>query len=89
MTISGLRSTTFSLTVLMVIQSFQVFDVVFVLTGGGPGASTGLLLTYAYRQGFGARQQGYTSAIGVVISLVVLVFTVLWWRSQRTGEDEA
>ncbi len=88
-TIPGLRPTTFFLTVLMVIQSFQVFDIVFVLTGGGPGVSTELLVTYAYRQGFGARQQGYASAIGVVIFLVVLVFTVLWWRSQRHQEDEA
>jgi multiple sugar transport system permease protein len=88
-TIPGLRPTTFFLTVLTVIQSFQVFDMVFVLTGGGPGVSTELLVTYAYRQGFGARQQGYASAIGVVIFLVVLVFTVLWWRSQRHGEDEA
>jgi multiple sugar transport system permease protein len=88
-TIPGLRPTTFFLTVLMVIQSFQVFDVVFVLTGGGPGVSTELLVTYAYRQGFGSRQQGYASAIGVVIFLVVLLFTVLWWRSQRKGEDEA
>lgn len=87
-TIPGLRPTTFFLTVLMVIQSFQVFDIVFVLTGGGPGVSTELLVTYAYRQGFSARQQGYASAIGVVIFLVVLAFTVLWWRSQRRSEDE-
>ena len=87
-TIPGLRPTTFFLTVLMVIQSFQVFDIVFVLTGGGPGVSTELLVTYAYRQGFGARQQGYASAIGVVMFLVVLAFTVLWWRSQRRSEDE-
>ena len=88
-TVPGLRPTTFFLTVLMVIQSFQVFDVVFVLTGGGPGVSTELLVTYAYRQGFGARQQGYASAIGVVIFVVVLLFTVLWWRSQRDREAEA
>ncbi len=88
-TIPGLRPTTFFLTVLMVIQSFQVFDIVFVLTGGGPGVSTELLVTYAYRQGFGAREQGYASAIGVVILIVVLAFTVLWWRSQRGQEDEA
>jgi multiple sugar transport system permease protein len=87
-TVPGLRPTTFFLTVLTVIQSFQVFDIVFVLTGGGPGVSTELLVTYAYRQGFGARQQGYASAIGVVIFAVVLLFTVLWWRSQRDREAE-
>ena len=83
-----LRPTTFFTTVLMVIEVFQVFDVIRVMTGGGPAGATELLVTYAYSQGFQARREGYGSAIGVVVFLVILVATVLWWRVQRSAEDE-
>jgi multiple sugar transport system permease protein len=81
-----LRPTTVFLVVLGVIESFQVFDVVYVLTGGGPGNATEMLVTYAYAEGFDARRQGYAAAIGVVTYLVVLVLTVLWWRRQKAQE---
>lgn len=83
-----LRPTTFFLVVLTVIESFQVFDVIYVMTGGGPGNSTQVLVTYAYATGFDSRRQGYAAAIGVVVYLVVLVFTVLWWRVQRRRDTE-
>ncbi|WP_432510937.1 carbohydrate ABC transporter permease [Kineococcus sp. SYSU DK001] len=84
-----LRPTTFFVTVLMVIEVFQVFDVVRVMTGGGPAGATDILVTYAYTQGFQARRQGYGSAIGVVVFLVILVATVFWWRLQRRSEEES
>ncbi|GAA4973331.1 sugar ABC transporter permease [Kineococcus glutinatus] len=84
-----LRPTTFFLTVLLVIETFQVFDLVWVMTGGGPAGGTELLVTYAYGQGFNARREGYGSAIGVVVFVVVLAATALWWRAQRASEDEA
>ncbi|MGI4894681.1 MAG: carbohydrate ABC transporter permease [Janthinobacterium lividum] len=83
-----LRPTTFFTTVLMVIEVFQVFDVIRVMTGGGPAGSTEILVTYAYSQGFQARREGYGSAIGVVVFLVILLATVVWWRIQRDAEDE-
>lgn len=83
-----LRPTTFFLTVVLVIETFQVFDLVFVMTGGGPGVSTELLVTYLYAEGFEARRQGYGTAIGVVVLVVVLAFTAVWWRAQRHTEDE-
>ncbi len=83
-----MRPTTFFLTVMMVIETFQVFDIVWVMTKGGPAGSTELLVTYAYSQGFAARREGYGSAIGVVVFVVVLAATVLWWRAQRSSEDD-
>nr|WP_231126399.1 sugar ABC transporter permease [Motilibacter aurantiacus] len=50
-TLPALRPTTFFLVVMMVITTFQVFDVIFVLTGGGPGNATQMLVTYAYAAG--------------------------------------
>jgi ABC-type sugar transport system permease subunit len=83
-----LRPTTFFLAVIMVIETFRTFDVVYVMTGGGPRRATELLVTYSYAQGFDARAQGYGSAVGIVVFLVVLVGTVLWWRVQRRSEAD-
>ena len=83
-----LRPTTLFLVVLGVIESFQVFDVVYVLTGGGPGNATEMLVTYAYAEGFDARRQGYAATIGVVTYLVIGVLTALWWRRQQAQEAD-
>jgi len=77
---------TFFLLIMNVIYSFHVFDIVFVLTKGGPGDSTNVLVTYAYDTGFVTRDQGYAAAIGMVLLLVTLVFTVVQWRASRTRD---
>ncbi|MFD4374350.1 carbohydrate ABC transporter permease [Streptomyces sp. NPDC058486] len=82
-TIPSLAPTTFFLLVIGIINSFQVFDIVYVMTGGGPGNSTTMLVTYAYTAGFDQRRQGYASAIGVVLYLIVLILTVVQWRLSR------
>ena len=63
---------TFFLLIMNVIASFQVFDLIFVMTGGGPGNSTSVLVTYAYRNGFQIREQGYGAAIGIVILIITI-----------------
>jgi multiple sugar transport system permease protein len=77
---------TFFLLVMNVIYSFQVFDVVYVMTGGGPGFSTSVLVTYAYQNGFVTREQGYAAAIGIVLLVLTLVFTALYWRASRARD---
>lgn len=85
-----LGPSTFFLLVMSVIYSFQVFDIVFVLTNGGPGSSTEVLGTYAYKTAFGAaRDQGYGAAIGVVIFFFTLIFTLIQWRTNRTRDEVA
>lgn len=85
-TVPLLGPTTFFLVVLNVIYSFQVFDIVFVLTGGGPGGATSVLVTYAYETGFVTRDQGYAAAIGMVLFLFALLFAAGQWRASRTRD---
>lgn len=77
---------TFFLLIMNVIASFQVFDVIFVMTGGGPGNATSVLVTYAYRNGFQIREPGYGAAIGIVILLITLAFTFVQWKTSRTRD---
>lgn len=82
-----LAPTTFFLLVYSIIVSFQVFDVVYVLTRGGPGRSTTFLVQYAYDEGFNRRRQGFAAAIGVLIYLLVLAFTAVQWRVSKTRDE--
>lgn len=86
MTVPLVGPSTFFLLIMNVIASFQVFDVVYVLTGGGPGNATSVLGTYAYRTGFSIREPGYGAAIGIVILVISLVFTVIQWKTSRTRD---
>lgn len=78
---------TFFLLIMNVIYAFQIFDTVFIMTAGGPGESTEVLGTLAYKLGFGAaRQQGYAAAVGVVIFVLTLLFTAIQWRANRSRD---
>lgn len=81
-----LGPTTAFLVIIGVINAFRVFDLVFVMTGGGPGFATEMLVTYIYDVGFAQRQQGMAAAMGMVLFVVVMVFTVVYWKV--TQEEE-
>jgi ABC-type sugar transport system permease subunit len=82
-----LGPTTFLLLILNVIYSLHVFDLIYVMTGGGPGFSTTVLVQYIYQMAFTEGEMGYASAIGVVLYLMLLVFTVFQWRFTRQSEN--
>jgi multiple sugar transport system permease protein len=86
-TLPGLRTATFFLTVYGIILSFQVFDLIYVLTGGGPGDSTEVLGTYAYKTAFATRERGYGAAIGVVLYLMLMIVTIVQWQLNKRRED--
>ncbi|MGB3184562.1 MAG: sugar ABC transporter permease [Ornithinimicrobium sp.] len=85
-TIPLVGPSTFFLLIMNVIYSFQVFDIVFVLTGGGPQNATSVLVTYAYDTGFVTRDQGYAAAIGMILLLIMLVFTLVQWRISKNRD---
>lgn len=78
-----LAPTTFVVVMLTAINAFQVFDQVYVMTGGGPGTSTLTLVQYLYIQGFEHFNLGYASAVGVVVFLVLIGFAWLQFRTVR------
>lgn len=78
-----LAPTTFFLLVYLIISTFQVFDLVIVMTGGGPANATTLLVNYAYTEGFEQQRKGYAAALGVVLYIIVLVLTLVQWRAGK------
>lgn len=66
-----------------VIQSFQVFDQVYVLTRGGPANSTTTLIFYLYEQGFQFFKIGTAAAVSVFLLLSLIIFTVLHMHLSR------
>jgi len=80
-----LTPTTVLLTIMSLIDSFQAFDHVYVMTSGGPMGATEVLPLYLYKQGFRLFHLGYASAVGWVIFLVVFVATLLQWRVSGDG----
>lgn len=76
-TLPGLWHTTFFVTVLLTIESFKVFDLILVMTGGGPGQSTLVLSQYIYQKGFEENQFGYASAVSVVLFAICFSITVI------------
>lgn len=79
-TLPMLSPTIFFLSVTSVITSFQVFDVIKVMTGGGPGDSTNVLVYYIYQYGFRFFKLGIASAASLVLLLLVLALTLLQFK---------
>lgn len=82
-TIPSLRPTMLFGTLMMTIQSFQIFDLVYVMTGGGPLFSTETLVTLLFREGFVNFDTGYAAAISWVLFFVIVVISALQLRIFR------
>jgi ABC-type sugar transport system permease subunit len=82
-TVPGLRHTLLFVFVITITASLQVFDQVYVMTGGGPIFATETLVTYMVHQGFDLFRMGYASAIAWVLFLLILVVSTLQLRVFR------
>ena len=85
-TLPGLRPTTFLVLVLLTVQSFKIFDLIVVMTNGGPGRATLVLSQQIYRQGIVEGDFGYASAISVVLFFLVLIITLTQFWFNKRGE---
>ncbi|MCA2997907.1 MAG: sugar ABC transporter permease [Rhodocyclaceae bacterium] len=82
-TIPLLRPSIVVVTVMSSIAAMKVFEEVYVMTQGGPMDSTKTLVYYLYESAFSEFEMGYASAIGVVLFLLTLVFSLINLRFLR------
>ncbi len=87
-TIPLLGPMTFFVVIQALITSFQAFDLVYMLTEGGPRGGTDVLGMFMYRQAFRLGDFGYGTAIAFVTLFLVLGVTLIQWRVSGTGKDE-
>ncbi len=84
LTLPLMKSLILILVTLTSIWTFNMFDIVFSMTNGGPGNSSLLLSLYAYQNAFAYFQQGYGSAIGIVCLFILLLPVTFYIREVRS-----
>lgn len=82
-TLPSIRPTLLFTTMILTINSFQVFDLVYVMTKGGPLFSTDTLVTLMFREGFEHFDLGYASAIAWVLFAIIMVLSAAQLRLFR------
>jgi multiple sugar transport system permease protein len=85
-TLPQLRPVLFFVLVIETIGAFQVFDAMYVMTGGGPVRSSYSLVYLLYDSGFKYFDFGYASAIGLVLFLIVLIVSLV--QRRLVGRDD-
>lgn len=83
-TLPMLSPTIFFVIVLSIIGSFKVFDQAYVMTQGGPLNATTTVVYYIFTQAFQWFHMGYAAALGYVLFAIILAFTLLQFKLQRS-----
>lgn len=86
-----LRPTTFFVTVMLTINCFKVYDIAVMLAGGGDGklgTSSTVLVYYIYQKAFQEWDLGYSSAVAMVLFVLVLAVTLVQFRGQKKYEND-
>jgi len=82
-TLPMLTPTTFFVSIMLTISCFKVFDLINVMTDGGPGRATNVLVYHIYNQAFLNFKFGYSSAIAMVLFAIVLIITIIQFRMEK------
>lgn len=86
-TLPGLRNVTFALGVVGTLWCFNIFDMIWVLTSGGPLDTTTTVPIYIYRGAFKSFKIGRTSAASVITSVMLLAIALLLMKLTKPKED--
>jgi multiple sugar transport system permease protein len=76
-TLPSIRNTLLVVSILSLILSLQTFDVLFTLTGGGPGTSTTVIIYYIYKSAIGQLSFGYSGALAIFLFVVIALCSSL------------
>ena len=87
-TLPQIRPTTFFISLMLIIGCFKVFGTVSVMTEGGPGRSTKVLVLYIYNEAFVNHEFGIASAISMVLLVIVLTITIIQFRSEKKFSND-
>lgn len=87
-TLPLLRRTIESVLILGFIYTFKVYDLVYVMTSGGPVNSTHMLSTYSYKLSFEMFQYSKGSAVANVLLIILLIIGVFYIKATTAGEEE-
>ncbi len=82
-----IRPVLISVTALQLIFSLKVFDIIWVMTRGGPAESTSVLGTYLYKMAFEQQKFGYASAVAVVMFVLIFGITYTYYKVSKFGEE--
>ncbi|KKI90168.1 hypothetical protein WQ54_23050 [Bacillus sp. SA1-12] len=72
--------TTFFVVTMGVIGGFQIFDQIFIITGGGPAQSTYAIVFYIYQKAFEELTFGYSSSLSMILFIIILVITLIQYK---------
>jgi ABC-type sugar transport system permease subunit len=87
-TLPLLTPTILIILVLRTMEAFKVFDIIYVMTRGGPANGTQTIAYYTYVEAFSNQLFGYGAALAYIIALFILLFAVIYMRLLRRGEVE-
>jgi multiple sugar transport system permease protein len=82
-TIPMLANTTFVVAIMLVIEAFNIFEAIFVMTEGGPVGSTTTLMYYIYELGFKRYNMGYASAVAWIFFAMILLVTLIQYTLRK------
>lgn len=86
-TVPMLKPTTFFVFIMAIINSFQVFDQVMLMTSGGPGRSSSVLVHYLYQNAFQYFKLGYACAIAYLLFAIVMIITAVNLRMEKSMRE--
>lgn len=78
-----LSPTTFFVTIMLTISCFKVYDQIYMITQGGPGDATLVLVYHIYNTAFISWNLGYASAISMILFILVLTVTIVQFRGEK------
>lgn len=82
-TLPLLTPTIFFVLIMTIVGSFQIFDMVYLMTGGGPENSTMVMVYWMYKNAFELFKLGKASAIAYILFLIILGLTFIQWKTRK------